>query len=382
MFCKWCGNTIKTTDKKCSSCGRETPPLSDCGGFYDLKRPWEGAPLPQDSSAAPAFAEGSNGPDPEVMRLREENRAIRKEANDRHKIMLIICGALGAALLVVLILYIVALTGDDPAPQMVPQGGGQAISTEGPTGTADPIGTNDPSATADDGATEPSEPKTTKINVLLRCDDNDVLDAADDRVSVSSVAEEAEDGPGVNVMIDLSEKQAPAEPATPEQGDEEPANTPAQPEAGTENQEDAAGTENQEDANKNKIYIPIRWKVNADTAAAEPGQLYEAHIALLSCVPGAETGFTEANFENGTVTWEWYTDGAFTVIDDGDDDARKLTLTSLDLPEEETGFGLRCHIVVTNDAGEVLDINIDGFQIEKNSNVYAVSYQKTEPTEA
>ena len=36
MFCKWCGNTIKTTDKKCSSCGRETPPLSECGGFYDL----------------------------------------------------------------------------------------------------------------------------------------------------------------------------------------------------------------------------------------------------------------------------------------------------------------------------------------------------------
>lgn len=37
MFCKWCGNTIQTTDKKCPSCGRETPPMSDCGGFYNLK---------------------------------------------------------------------------------------------------------------------------------------------------------------------------------------------------------------------------------------------------------------------------------------------------------------------------------------------------------
>lgn len=37
MFCKWCGKTIQTTDKKCPSCGRETPPMSDCGGFYNLK---------------------------------------------------------------------------------------------------------------------------------------------------------------------------------------------------------------------------------------------------------------------------------------------------------------------------------------------------------
>ena len=37
MFCKWCGNSIQLTDKQCPSCGRETPPLSDCGGFYNLK---------------------------------------------------------------------------------------------------------------------------------------------------------------------------------------------------------------------------------------------------------------------------------------------------------------------------------------------------------
>ena len=39
MFCKWCGNTIKLTDTSCPSCGRETPAMSDCGGFYDLKAP-------------------------------------------------------------------------------------------------------------------------------------------------------------------------------------------------------------------------------------------------------------------------------------------------------------------------------------------------------
>lgn len=37
MFCKWCGNTIHKTDLKCPTCGRNTPPMSDCGGLYDLK---------------------------------------------------------------------------------------------------------------------------------------------------------------------------------------------------------------------------------------------------------------------------------------------------------------------------------------------------------
>ncbi|MBR1759274.1 MAG: zinc-ribbon domain-containing protein [Lachnospiraceae bacterium] len=36
MFCKWCGNTIQLTDKTCPSCGRETPPIADCGGLYNL----------------------------------------------------------------------------------------------------------------------------------------------------------------------------------------------------------------------------------------------------------------------------------------------------------------------------------------------------------
>lgn len=37
MFCKWCGQTIKTTDAACPACGRQTPALSDCGGLYNLK---------------------------------------------------------------------------------------------------------------------------------------------------------------------------------------------------------------------------------------------------------------------------------------------------------------------------------------------------------
>lgn len=37
MICKWCGSTIQNIDTKCAACGRDTPPMSDCGGFYNLK---------------------------------------------------------------------------------------------------------------------------------------------------------------------------------------------------------------------------------------------------------------------------------------------------------------------------------------------------------
>lgn len=46
MFCKWCGNSIQLTDKKCPTCGRETPPMSDCGGFYNLKHSNGGTAAP------------------------------------------------------------------------------------------------------------------------------------------------------------------------------------------------------------------------------------------------------------------------------------------------------------------------------------------------
>lgn len=36
MICRWCGGKIKPTDQTCARCGRELPPLSQCGGFYDL----------------------------------------------------------------------------------------------------------------------------------------------------------------------------------------------------------------------------------------------------------------------------------------------------------------------------------------------------------
>ncbi len=36
MFCKWCGQTLASGELKCRRCGKEIPPMSDCGGFFDL----------------------------------------------------------------------------------------------------------------------------------------------------------------------------------------------------------------------------------------------------------------------------------------------------------------------------------------------------------
>lgn len=36
MICKWCGASMDAHETVCRRCGKEAPPRSDCGGFYDL----------------------------------------------------------------------------------------------------------------------------------------------------------------------------------------------------------------------------------------------------------------------------------------------------------------------------------------------------------
>lgn len=36
MICKWCGASTDADGTVCRRCGKEAPPRSDCGGFYDL----------------------------------------------------------------------------------------------------------------------------------------------------------------------------------------------------------------------------------------------------------------------------------------------------------------------------------------------------------
>lgn len=36
MFCKFCGETLDPSQRKCRRCGREVPASTDCGGYYDV----------------------------------------------------------------------------------------------------------------------------------------------------------------------------------------------------------------------------------------------------------------------------------------------------------------------------------------------------------
>ncbi len=56
MICKWCGAPVDVKQGKCPACGSEIPPLSDCGGFYDVvpkaARPMP-APQPEEKPPVP-----------------------------------------------------------------------------------------------------------------------------------------------------------------------------------------------------------------------------------------------------------------------------------------------------------------------------------------
>ncbi len=85
MFCKWCGNTIRTTDRTCPSCGRETPPMSDCGGFYNLKHAGGSVPAP-----VPAPEQHKTVPKNAALeRLEAKYDKERKAARSHHVVMLV-----------------------------------------------------------------------------------------------------------------------------------------------------------------------------------------------------------------------------------------------------------------------------------------------------
>lgn len=51
MICKWCGAKVDVRRSTCPVCGRETPPLSDCGGIYNLAQGFTENPAPPEVPA-------------------------------------------------------------------------------------------------------------------------------------------------------------------------------------------------------------------------------------------------------------------------------------------------------------------------------------------
>lgn len=376
MFCKWCGNTIKTTDKKCSSCGRETPPLSECGGFYDLKRPWEAAAIPTEAPV-------SMGSDPaatqELLRLREENSKIRKEANERQKMMTIICGALAAAFLIVLILWIVALCGDDPAPAAPVPGGNSAVSTEATRGETVPGESTEPGNPTETTAPgepveEPTESKMVSVTLLdgdmtvEGCQTHKVAEQKDDEVTVEfywqKAAEEAE-----------KEQESTEDPFADEKKDEDP--FAEKPEEEEKEDEKAFDFENAD-----KLTLNAKWH-----------KKFKDSI-LLSCDPQAMTGFENAQIE---YLWQW----AIIPVQAAEGEAEQavewnhieldeeqelqpgeLSKEALPAAVQENGveqIQLRCTITLTNEEGETVTVELSGFRVSIADNM-AVSFPELTQT--
>lgn len=350
MFCKWCGNTIKTTDKKCSSCGRETPPLSECGGFYDLKRPWEA----ETPAAVPLSMGGDPGAQQEIHRLREENKTIRQEANQRQKTMTIICGALAGAFLIVLILWIVALCGDEPAaPAVLPGGNAQATTPAETQESTVPGGSSEPSIPAETtGSTEPlEEPTESRVASVTLLKDKEIrVGGCDDFENTKLL-----DGNGVTVTL----YWAKAAEESNEQGKGEP-ETDRLTETLQGGDQEAVPTALDRE-NADKLTLTATWHEKLEAAIS------------LSCDSTAMTGFEKADI---SYLWQWAEIPAPTAEGETEPavtwniietDAGELTKANLG--ENIKQLQLRCTVTLTNEAGETLTVELDGFLVDNGESI-------------
>lgn len=101
MFCKWCGKSIQLTDKNCPACGRETPPMSDCGGFYDLKHSNTGS-----ATEKAIVKEVPNSAAPEKMEVKYAKE--RKAAKKHHTMTMLCFGVLFIAIVCTAVLAVSA----------------------------------------------------------------------------------------------------------------------------------------------------------------------------------------------------------------------------------------------------------------------------------
>ena len=107
MICKWCGAVVSAVDKKCGRCGREIPPMSDCGGFYDL--------VPNARAAAPAAAPmtapvAPPAPNPEELARRA---AAKKKAEQMALIRLGVFALVALVIVIMLVVMIVKMSSLD-----------------------------------------------------------------------------------------------------------------------------------------------------------------------------------------------------------------------------------------------------------------------------
>ena len=106
MFCKWCGNNLQLTDKKCPACGRETPPMSDCGGFYNLKHSNGGTTAPTTEKVIVKEVPHCAAVEKMEVKYTKERKAAKK-----HHAMTMLCFVVLLLAIVCTVILLVGLDG-------------------------------------------------------------------------------------------------------------------------------------------------------------------------------------------------------------------------------------------------------------------------------
>ena len=115
MFCKWCGKTIRITDVNCPNCGRETPPMSDCGGFYNLKTP--DVVIPKGGEGTSPVAVNC----PVIEKLESKYMRDRKADKAHHKLTILFFGIVAVLIALSLVLGILAVVKTGEVMQKISQ---------------------------------------------------------------------------------------------------------------------------------------------------------------------------------------------------------------------------------------------------------------------
>ncbi len=101
MFCKWCGQNVDLKNGVCPSCGKQQPPMTDCGGFYNLVPGAKAAETPA-GPAQPVQPSLRNND----RALQELRKQVAQESRTTRLLGLIGIGVGALALLLTLVLVL------------------------------------------------------------------------------------------------------------------------------------------------------------------------------------------------------------------------------------------------------------------------------------
>ena len=298
------------------------------------------------------YMSAPTGPDPRVQQLENEKKGIIEEANKRHLIMLIICGALALALTISLIFHIVG--GDDKAaPVNQPAGGNsQVVPTIGtgsatdPTGTADPSNPSDPTGETEPPVTEPVETHK-KVEATITDGGKNVFVDGDYKVTIVETTEKS-------LKANISWQK---EVAAPESGNNEGENDTSNGAAGISNDGNSQTAVTTPEPITEEVTLTVNWSdglsVSCDASKLVKEDNNQSDDTNTSGKPEYK------------YCWQYQANDNWMVISGAG--GNELTQLNLEENNFESGTELRCVITVKNEKGEtVLELVLGGIKLIHN----------------